>query len=367
MSLALSAHAEVDHAPVPPKPASARPAEVDNERQPLLQHQTAASTASALLDPPSEVPTLPARLPLARLTILCAIFSLDAFASSLGPGSFIAYFLRETFAAPVALIASIFSVTSVVTCVSQLAAGSIAKRLGVVPTMVCTHVRALLPSSNQLEAPSARSDDVRLCRYRRSSSRSPSASPRPCRSPSPSSSPGPASPRWTHRCEVRLSRSSTLSAKEKTRDCPLTLACCSRRRLPLRRRPTQVSHQVPRQFVLFLLAQLRHQEAQELHVLTVGLSPQSSTCARRSPRRRDRRSRSASRASGTCASPSPSWAGSRSSVCPPPRAAVDCAGSRPVSADLALLPPPLGSPSSLPPRPDDIVLLALFKSAPLEH
>lgn len=99
-------------------------------------------------------------------------------------------------------------------------------------------------------------DDVRLCRYRRSSSRSPSASPRPCRSPSPSSSPGPASPRWMRRCEVRLSRSSTWSTKERTRDCTLTLACCSRRRLPLCRRPTQVSHQVPWQCVLFLLAQL---------------------------------------------------------------------------------------------------------------
>ncbi|GAA5852121.1 hypothetical protein JCM9279_005064 [Rhodotorula babjevae] len=144
LSLALSAHVELDQALVPPKPAPTRPAEGDTERQPLLQHQTPTSTASAILDPPTELPPLPARVPLARLTILCAIFSLDAFASSLGPGSFIAYFLRETFAAPVALIASIFSVTSVLTCVSQLAAGSIAKRLGIVSTMVATHIPAQL-------------------------------------------------------------------------------------------------------------------------------------------------------------------------------------------------------------------------------
>ncbi|KPV74333.1 uncharacterized protein RHOBADRAFT_54173 [Rhodotorula graminis WP1] len=144
LSLALSAHAELDHPPAPPKASSAPPTGGDRERQPLLQHQTAGSTASAVLDPPEDVAPVPARVPIARLTILCAIFSLDAFASSLGPGSFIAYFLRETFAAPVALIASIFSVTSVVTCVSQLAAPSIAKRLGIVTTMVTTHIPAQL-------------------------------------------------------------------------------------------------------------------------------------------------------------------------------------------------------------------------------
>ncbi|GAA5904827.1 hypothetical protein JCM8208_001369 [Rhodotorula glutinis] len=144
LSLALSAHVELDHPPVQPKASSASFNEGDREREPLLQHQTAASTASAILDPPAEGPLVSARVPIARLTILCAIFSLDAFASSLGPGSFIAYFLRETFAAPVALIASIFSVTSVVTCVSQLAAGSIAKRLGIISTMVATHIPAQL-------------------------------------------------------------------------------------------------------------------------------------------------------------------------------------------------------------------------------
>ncbi|TNY19364.1 putative MFS transporter [Rhodotorula diobovata] len=147
LSLALSAHSELDHPPVPPKTtstASTASAEGDGERQPLLQHQTASSTASAVLDPPQELPPTPTPLPIARLVVLCAIFSLDAFASSLGPGSFIAYFLRETFSAPVALIASIFSVASVTTCVSQLAAGSISKRLGVVKTMVATHIPAQL-------------------------------------------------------------------------------------------------------------------------------------------------------------------------------------------------------------------------------
>ncbi|GAA6055212.1 hypothetical protein JCM3770_000717 [Rhodotorula araucariae] len=141
LSCALSAQSEL-HAPsLPTDPVSSAAETQDDERRPLLHEQHSPTTA-ALLDPPEEQPPPPARLSMARLVTLCLIFSLDSFASSLGPGSFIAYFLREAFAAPVSLIASVLSVTSVTACVSQLAAGSIAKRLGVVVTMVATHLPA---------------------------------------------------------------------------------------------------------------------------------------------------------------------------------------------------------------------------------
>ncbi|BGP49555.1 hypothetical protein JCM10450v2_005449 [Rhodotorula kratochvilovae] len=142
LSFALSAHSELNAPPVPVKSAPSPTANDDNERQPLLQQQTTTSTAAALLEPPAELPPPPAGLSTARLVTLCLIFSLDSFASSLGPGSFIAYFLRETFSARVSLIASVLSITSVTAGVSQLAAGSIAKRLGIVVTMVATHLPA---------------------------------------------------------------------------------------------------------------------------------------------------------------------------------------------------------------------------------
>ncbi|GJN90248.1 hypothetical protein Rhopal_003247-T1 [Rhodotorula paludigena] len=130
LSFALSAKCEVD-APTPPRsaPSSAN----EGERQPLLDNRTPSADATVQTTAP---------LAVGRLMTLCLIFSLDSFASSLGTGSFIAYFLRTTFAAPIALIAQVMSVTAITTCLSQLAAGSLAKRLGVIYTMVCTHVPA---------------------------------------------------------------------------------------------------------------------------------------------------------------------------------------------------------------------------------
>lgn len=292
LSLALSAHSELDHPPVPPKTtstASTASAEGDGERQPLLQHQTASSTASAVLDPPQELPPTPTPLPIARLVVLCAIFSLDAFASSLGPGSFIAYFLRETFSAPVALIASIFSVASVTTCVSQLAAGSISKRLGVVKTMVATHVRArgLSLSTRRLwvhrltlgiptdpcaalhDRPRARSD----------------AAPRP--DLPPRSGMHRFDGRVGTRCVSRRPRPLIAIAREEEEDSTLTQEHC------LAQAPSS-----PRSS--------RDRPAPS--------SSASLTSVRRSLRPRDRLSPSASPAWATFASRSSSWAASRSSV-----------------------------------------------------
>ncbi|BGP17666.1 hypothetical protein JCM10213v2_005704 [Rhodosporidiobolus nylandii] len=145
LSLAMTRNVEIDHPPfnVPP---SSHPVG-DSERQPLLQNsrapESATSTASAILDPPA-LPPVPPSLPLGRLIALCAIFALDSFASSLIPLSFFSYHFRENFHAPVLLITRVFAATSLIGCVSQLAAGSISKRLGIILTMVATHMPAQL-------------------------------------------------------------------------------------------------------------------------------------------------------------------------------------------------------------------------------
>lgn len=104
---------------------------VDNvdERQPLLQ-EPRESTVNAAILPPDE-PVLP-RLPLGRLVALCFIFSLDSFASSVLPNSYISYYFRIAFGAPLSIIASTFAAGSILGGVSQLAAGAIARRLGIV-------------------------------------------------------------------------------------------------------------------------------------------------------------------------------------------------------------------------------------------
>lgn len=134
LSFAMTRHSEIDHPPVPARSAEANVAPQttrDGERQPLLRE-------NPVLDPPADLP-VPARLPIGRLVALCLVFSLDSFAGALGPLSFISYYLKTVHNAPVQLIAHFFSITAVIACLSQLAAGSISKRLGIIGTMVGTH------------------------------------------------------------------------------------------------------------------------------------------------------------------------------------------------------------------------------------
>ncbi|GAA6013742.1 hypothetical protein JCM11491_005082 [Sporobolomyces phaffii] len=139
LSIAMTTHTEVDHPPVPTRPT---PSPADSEREPLL-HTTEPPASGSILDPPA-IPTPPPGLPVARLVILAAIFSLDSFASSLIPLSFISYYFRKDFGATIQVITRTFSTTALISCLSQLAAGSISKRAGIIGTMVGTHMPAQL-------------------------------------------------------------------------------------------------------------------------------------------------------------------------------------------------------------------------------
>jgi len=138
LSFCMSTYTEVNHPPIPEPPSSATaPSGADSERQPLLRssedaRSDAPSTiAQAVFEPPT-IPAPPPGLPIARLVILAAIFSLDSFASSLIPLSFISYYFRKDFGASVAIITRTFSTTAIISLFSQLCAGSIAKRAGII-------------------------------------------------------------------------------------------------------------------------------------------------------------------------------------------------------------------------------------------
>lgn len=151
----MSLHAEVNAPTKPVSTSTVRPTSTDDERQPLLvnQNQQPPSVADAILSPPEEPAPLP-HLPLGKLIALCFIFSLDAFASSLIPNSFIAYYFRLSFNAPLSAITRAFSAGSLIAGFSQLAAGSIASRLGIILTMVGTHIPAQLITMALAFAPS---------------------------------------------------------------------------------------------------------------------------------------------------------------------------------------------------------------------
>lgn len=127
LSFLLTRTVEVDYSP---------PIQADDNTVPLLQDEESEAESEIRLPPPAPAPT---PLPIGRLVALCLLFGLDAFASSLAPLSFVSYFFRTAFNAPISLITSLFTATSIIGCISQLAAGSISKRLGPILTMVGTH------------------------------------------------------------------------------------------------------------------------------------------------------------------------------------------------------------------------------------
>lgn len=71
---------------------------------------------------------------------LSALFMLDTLGSGLAVQSFLAYWLHLRFGAPTAVIGSIFFGFSLLAAFSALVAGRLAKRIGLVNTMVWTHL-----------------------------------------------------------------------------------------------------------------------------------------------------------------------------------------------------------------------------------
>lgn len=136
LSFLMTAHAEVDPPSIaiaaspPSDPTAVSPSQQTDERQPLL--------APTPHTPPAPLP-LPLPLPLLKLSLLCLLFSLDSFGSSLIPISFISYYFKLQFAASIEAITRTFGAGALIAGFSQLGAGSLARRIGIIPTMVGTH------------------------------------------------------------------------------------------------------------------------------------------------------------------------------------------------------------------------------------
>ncbi len=74
------------------------------------------------------------------VTTLAALFAVDSFGSGLAVQTLVAYWLHRRFGADVVLLGSIFFATNVVAGFSSLLSAPLAKRLGLVNTMVWTHI-----------------------------------------------------------------------------------------------------------------------------------------------------------------------------------------------------------------------------------
>ena len=71
---------------------------------------------------------------------LAALFSIDAFAGGLVMQSILAYWFHQTYDVPVAVLGAIFFAANLLAAASALAAAGIAARIGLINTMVLTHL-----------------------------------------------------------------------------------------------------------------------------------------------------------------------------------------------------------------------------------
>jgi predicted MFS family arabinose efflux permease len=74
------------------------------------------------------------------LARLCALFSIDAVAGGFLASALLAVFFKERFGAPDGAVALLFAGASVLNALSHLGAARLSRRIGLVNTMVFTHV-----------------------------------------------------------------------------------------------------------------------------------------------------------------------------------------------------------------------------------
>ncbi|KAJ3054551.1 hypothetical protein HK097_001529 [Rhizophlyctis rosea] len=91
---------------------------------------------------------------------MCALFALDSFGSGAVTASWVSYWLNSRFGVEEGHLGTILSTANIIAAISSLFSGAVARRLGLVNTMVFTHLPAnvfvlLLPFSPNLPTASA--------------------------------------------------------------------------------------------------------------------------------------------------------------------------------------------------------------------
>ena len=125
---------------------------------------------SPAVEPHVNAPNLPLGKSRRMVYTLAAVFSLDAFAGGFAVQSLLALWLFERFHLSIAATATIFLWAGILGAFSQLAAAGLARRFGLVNTMVFTHLPSnifliLVPLMPTLELVIACSSDVALVAF----------------------------------------------------------------------------------------------------------------------------------------------------------------------------------------------------------
>ncbi|RMZ80506.1 hypothetical protein DV737_g2961, partial [Chaetothyriales sp. CBS 132003] len=144
LSLCLSSACEPEKKlqyPAPPaqnEPDETRPLLAEDDGGPKKSSQL---TSKQLIRFKSILPQLTPES-LSIICKLCLLFCIDSFASGLVPMSWMTYFFSKKFRLGEGKLGSIFFVTNILSSMSGLVAASLAKRLGLIKTMVFTHMPA---------------------------------------------------------------------------------------------------------------------------------------------------------------------------------------------------------------------------------
>ena len=141
LSLILSTKCE------PEKKTYDSPPPANDETRPLLSedavdnHKPKASSAKPASWLKSILPSV-SKESQSIVFKLCLLFAIDSVASGLAPASWMTYFFNRKFGLKEGSLGSLFFVTNILSSASNLVASSIARRIGLVKTMVFTHVPA---------------------------------------------------------------------------------------------------------------------------------------------------------------------------------------------------------------------------------
>ena len=128
----------------------------DSEQEPDEDPKTKSKLPQSPKSEPMKKSIWPSISKESRVTLikLCLLFSVDSLASGLVPLSWITYFFNRKFKLPEGQLGTLFFVTNIIASIGTLAASSLAKRIGLVKTMVLTHLPsaiflALIPLPSQ--------------------------------------------------------------------------------------------------------------------------------------------------------------------------------------------------------------------------
>ncbi|KPV74332.1 uncharacterized protein RHOBADRAFT_44819 [Rhodotorula graminis WP1] len=173
LSLAMTQFAELDHPPFPVRGGASAHDESDDEtltgtpteQSPLLAvpgrplvGRTSSTTPhvvdpSTKLDLPSASSQSASSLPLMRLLLVVALFSVDSFASSLTPASYVSLYFKSVYKASISTISAVLAGSALGAVFTSLLAGALSKRIGLVLTMVSAHVPAQILTAAMAFAP----------------------------------------------------------------------------------------------------------------------------------------------------------------------------------------------------------------------